>query len=233
MDRPLTHVPAFIPPHYSRRLIIATVAVIVIHAAAIYAVLTGLAARVVKELPQALTVEVVRPPPTKPKTIPPPPTKPELQHPEVATIPPPEIQISVPPPPTNAVTVVKPQLHAPPLRPQPQATVQPPPTAPPKAAVQPTGATPLGATHTKPPYPPLALRLNEEGTVVLAIDVGTDGRVTGTSVVTSSGHDDLDQAAQNWVQEHWRYKPATVSGQPVATRVRASIVFNVKDAGSG
>ncbi|HFC8518601.1 TPA: energy transducer TonB [Neisseria weaveri] len=57
-------------------------------------------------------------------------------------------------------------------------------------AVKATGSIP------RPPYPPLSLENEEEGTVVLKVMVAPDGKVTNVRVAKSSGFKRLDSAAQ-------------------------------------
>jgi protein TonB len=67
----------------------------------------------------------------------------------------------------------------------------------------------------KPPeYPFLSMRLNEQGKVVLRVELAGDGRVASAEVMASSGHQRLDQAALEAVKT-WRCKPATRDGQAV------------------
>jgi protein TonB len=57
--------------------------------------------------------------------------------------------------------------------------------------------------------------MGEQGTVRLDVHVGTDGGVIDVQVRQSSGSPSLDRAATDAVRK-WRFKPATVDGQPVA-----------------
>jgi protein TonB len=84
-------------------------------------------------------------------------------------------------------------------------------------------------THTIPPYPPLALRLGEQGRVRLHLTISADGVVTEASIVRSSGYGDLDQAAQAWVTAHWRYQSAIRGGAAVPSSADAEVVFDLKN----
>ncbi|HEU0095635.1 MAG TPA: TonB family protein, partial [Rhizomicrobium sp.] len=64
-------------------------------------------------------------------------------------------------------------------------------------------ATAIRATHTIPPYPPVALRMGAEGRVTLRLTVLPDGRVGQADIVDSSGRQDLDEATQQWIVGHW------------------------------
>lgn len=95
------------------------------------------------------------------------------------------------------------------------------PVVPDRAAV---GIT---ATHTVPPYPPIARRLGVEGKVTLRLTVTPEGRVSEADVVTSSGRDDFDQTAQQWITAHWIYKPALANGVPVVSKALATVTFSL------
>jgi len=82
-------------------------------------------------------------------------------------------------------------------------------------------------THTVPPYPPIARRMGAEGKVTLRLTVSTEGKVTAAEVVTSSGRDDMDQGARQWIMAHWVYKPALDDGVPVIGHVLATVNFNL------
>ncbi len=79
-------------------------------------------------------------------------------------------------------------------------------------------------------YPPIAIRLNMEGTVVLGFTVTPQGTVTDVKVVSSSGHDALDQAAVACAAQ-WQYKPAMQNGQPVAVSWKATVKYALADSG--
>lgn len=105
-------------------------------------------------------------------------------------------------------------------------TRQPPPTAtaPDRAAAA------IAETHTSPPYPTIARRLGMQGKVMLRLTVQPNGAVGSAEVLTSSGRQDLDQAAVQWITGHWTYQPAIRDGVPVAARVMAAVQFSLADA---
>jgi protein TonB len=86
---------------------------------------------------------------------------------------------------------------------------------------------PLSATHTIPPYPPMAVRLGYEGNVRLRIAVDERGNVVSADVLSSSGHTDLDEAAIGWVKTHWRYEPARQNGTAVPATTNAVVTFRL------
>ncbi|MFO0233172.1 MAG: energy transducer TonB [Burkholderiales bacterium] len=68
--------------------------------------------------------------------------------------------------------------------------------------------------NAAPPYPAAARRLGEQGEVRLDVHVGADGAVLDVQLRVSSGSPTLDRAAIDTVRR-WRFRPATVDGQPV------------------
>ena len=75
-----------------------------------------------------------------------------------------------------------------------------------------------------PPYPRKSRRLGEQGTVVLAVDISTQGNASQVIITTSSGHPRLDQAALETVLK-WRFVPGKKSGVPQKMCVNIPINF--------
>ncbi len=71
------------------------------------------------------------------------------------------------------------------------------------------------AGNTAPGYPSSARRMGEQGQVRLDVHVGADGAVIEVQLRESSGSAALDRSAMEAVRK-WRFRPATVDGQPVA-----------------
>ena len=90
-----------------------------------------------------------------------------------------------------------------------------------------TDIRPIQKTRSLPPYPKESIRLKEEGTVTLAVTVGTNGAVSQASVFKPSGHPRLDVAAAEYVKSHWRWHPATRAGKPVTTNTRVAVHFKL------
>lgn len=78
-----------------------------------------------------------------------------------------------------------------------------------------------------PPYPGIALRRGQEGTVWLYVLVDEAGNPIQVRVDRSSGHRVLDNAARKQVLERWRFRPAQRDGQAVAAWGRVPIAFHV------
>ena len=79
----------------------------------------------------------------------------------------------------------------------------------------------------QPAYPPVALENGEEGTALLRLVIGTDGRAYGAHVARSSGSPRLDAAAVK-AMDGAHFNPARFRGRPVWAAARRSIVFTVK-----
>lgn len=87
----------------------------------------------------------------------------------------------------------------------------------------------LQALNSPPPaYPPQAVRENLTGVVELEILVGVDGKPIDVSIVRSSGHRLLDQAAIRVVKSRWTFQPAMSNGQPIQARGRVPIEFKLQ-----
>ena len=89
---------------------------------------------------------------------------------------------------------------------------------------------PVMRTHTLPPYPPLSVRLNEQGTTLMQVQITTEGTVEDCKVINSSSSERLDTAACEYVKRVWRWQPPTNNGQPVAARTMATVVWDLKNA---
>jgi protein TonB len=77
-----------------------------------------------------------------------------------------------------------------------------------------------------PEYPSIARQAGMSGKVLLALQVGTDGRVRRVQILESSVMFDSAavQAARQWV-----YTPATSDGHPVVVWVRQAVSFVLRD----
>jgi protein TonB len=142
--------------------------------------------------------------------------------------PPPPPDLVKPPPPVAIV----PEFTVATAPPPPVTTVaKPPPAPPPKAAVASSDPLrPVMRTHTLPPYPPISVRLNEQGTTLMEVHITTEGNVDDCKVVQTSSSDRLDQAACDYVKTRWRWQPPTNQGTPTAVSTRVSVKWDLRDA---
>ncbi len=79
-------------------------------------------------------------------------------------------------------------------------------------------------TNDPPVYPPAAVAEQRQGRVLLKVDVDTEGRAVRVEVLRSSGHLDLDAAAQAAVKQ-WRFSPALEDEQPVTQTIAVPVRF--------
>lgn len=212
---------SYVEPRDSGRRVTGMVVVIAFHIALGYALLEGLARKIVEVARSPLDTKIIEevkpPPPDKP--LPPPP---KLATPPPPYIPPPEISIQAPAtgPTITVVTQVKPPAPVPPpARP-------PPPPAKPREPVK-TAAVVDARACEKPIYPSASLRANETGVVLLSFLIDTDGKVLEGKVARSSGYRRLDEAALNGLSL-CKFKPATVDGRPERSLARIEYEWKIE-----
>jgi len=153
-----------------------------------------------------------------------PPAAEETPPPPPAT-PPPQPAVTAPVP-VVALAVTQ-TMSAPPPVPQPSAAKAAPSAAPAVVAKGPENVGDLSAqvVFRKPIRVPLeSRRQHEEGVVVLAVLLSTDGRVANISIASSSGFPRLDEAALEAVSD-WRWSPLVRGGEPVMVRGMVRIPF--------
>lgn len=86
-------------------------------------------------------------------------------------------------------------------------------------------SAPVPVFSPDPEYSPEARDEGYQGTVVLTVIVGPDGRVHNPRVIRAVGQG-LDEKAVEKVMT-WRFKPATKCGNPVAVEVRIEVEFKL------
>ena len=216
---------AYADQKMSGNRITALIIVALIHIVLGYLLVTGLAYEAVKNAVQKVTTVDIKQEEKKPPPPPPPPKQKDVAPPPVA----PPVKINVAPTPPQIQTVVTPPPVAPQIVLAPPAPVPapPPPAAPkgPSSAAQPRGA--IGSWATTDDYPARALREERQGTTGFRVTVGTDGRVTGCTVTSSSGSPDLDAATCTNVSRRARFKPALQDGQPTTGSFASRIVWQI------
>lgn len=86
----------------------------------------------------------------------------------------------------------------------------------------------LGGAHSPhPPYPDLARKRGQEGTVNVRCEVDAQGKVTAVSLAKSSGFKLLDEAALKAVGK-WKFRPGEKDGASVAGSVIVPVQFKLK-----
>lgn len=195
--------------------------VVAIHAVAIFA-LIHVRSHYVRHKEEKLTVVNLTPPPPPPAAqAPPPPARPDVVAPApivpTALAPRPQIQTTPQPLPLSMPVAITP--------PVPPAPAPIPPAAP--STVQ-GGDISAQMVSGKPPrYPVESRRKREQGTVILSLVVGLDGRVATISIAQSSGFARLDDAAKDAVRD-WRWSPIMRDGHPVMVKGVVEIPFVIK-----
>jgi len=189
----------------------------VLHVAAFAsALLVGYEVVAKKEEPR-LTVVDLTPPPPPPADPTPPPPRPDI----VAPIPP--LSIARNPPPVATTPDPPPEQPSP----VPAASSAPPASVPVVATpsiVQDSNLAAKMVSGAPPRYPIESRRKREQGTVLLSVTVGVDGKVSGISVSQSSGFSRLDDAALSAVRK-WRWTPIIRDGRPVMVKGIVEIPF--------
>jgi periplasmic protein TonB len=194
------------------------IAIILLHIFIFWALATGLAQRAIELVAPPIQTDIVQE--ENKKVEPPPPPPPQFEKPPVE-IPPPDVTIDLPAETqqTTAITNVTTQHVAAP----------PPPVA--KAAVR--TAMVIDSKHfpnSEDFYPAASKRLGEEGTPIVHICLGADGKMQAgsPSIATPSGSARLDQGALELVKAGARYiKPAMEDGKPVAACQDLRIKFQM------
>jgi protein TonB len=168
-----------------RRHVVGLSFVVLLHVLVVYALVTGLAKKVVDVVRQPIdtkVIEEVKKPPPPPEIVVPPP--PQMQAPPPPFIPPPEVQIQTPPPTPNVIAAVT-------ATPPPAPTVIAPVQA---APVQQTG--PLSAGVVCPnhktvmgevAFPRDAIRQGiDRGEALIEFTVAPSGAIKDAHVVSAS-----------------------------------------------
>jgi protein TonB len=168
----------------------------------------GLGTDAVQVIVRNIDVAVIEPPPDETK---PPPPPPPVEREPPPFVPPPDISIDVPQA-APAPTAITTQSQA------PTPPAAPLPTSPPKAL--------NSHAVTERDYPPISIRLNEEGRVTVRYLVDAEGNVQDVQITQGSGKARLDAAAIPIVKR-WRFKPALQEGKPVPMWVSAVVVFRL------
>ena len=203
--------------------------VVIMHVLLAYALVSGLAKKVVDKVMVTETKVVEAPPPPPPpppKDLPPPPKN--LPPPPVYVPPPP---VDVPPPPIAAQITTTNVM--PPPAPEPRLA-PPAPPAPPAPAGVVARAARVDATDPscRPDYPAAAARAQATGTSRIRFTVDANGKVTAADVVGSSGptreHRLLDNAAKSALASCPIKVGVDAEGRPVGTQVEVIYTWKLE-----
>ena len=192
--------------------------VIVLHIVLVYALLNGLATKVVQVIQHPIETKIIEP--VKP---PPPPPLPPVQLPPPKFAPPPPP--FVPPPEVNVPTPPQPTIthQAAPVVAQPAPPPAPPAPAPskPVSAEVDVACPNSDQVRSQVVYPKEAQENNVTGDVLIEFVVDPQGHITDERVAKSSEDSSLDRAAFNAVKKF----SCVSQGQPV--RVQVPFTFNL------
>lgn len=211
------------------------VAVVAIHAALGYVLVSGLAATAIEEvfsgpLP---TTEYKDPPP------PPPPTPEPDTQPDAATAPKvytPPVPTPLPPKPnfidtTSELPDISDTIRIPlPPAPTPKPPVMPSPKPP---AFDPVSASPKnspGGWVTTNDYRSNWIRQEMTGTASFRLEIAANGKVTNCTITRSTGHGALDDATCSLISKRARFEPARDgNGEKTAGSYTSSIRWVLPD----
>lgn len=215
MNSTLPRPPAL--PRFSRNTLIVA-GVVAFHVLALWALQSGLMRRAMEIIvPVEMLSEFIEAPQPKPTPpVPPAPVKQPVVKTKEPTRPPtPQpLAIADPTPTPNAPTgVTTPQPPAPPIATPVVVAPPAPPAAPPAPAPAKAQALTDADYLYMPPrtYPVISKRLEEQGTVMVNLEIDADGIPVKAVVTTSSGFDRLDKNALAFFMK-CRFVPYKVDG---------------------
>jgi protein TonB len=212
--------------------------VLALHLLVGWALVTGLAQRMVEvikaPIETKLIEEVKPPPPPPPENLPPPP---KFAPPPPSYVPPPEVVVN--PPPTTAPTITTTTVAPPPAPvtiappPRPEAPPAPPaPPAPRKVAAKPAIANVQACAPKNEDYPPAALRAEATGTTTIRFTVDASGKLASAEVVRSAGpsreHRALDRIALSKLSECTFTAGTDENGKPVGGDFTVNYVWKIE-----
>jgi protein TonB len=210
MEAPSATLRPLQPPVSASSRAVSVVLAVALNVGIIAALVVGLGSEAVKLVIQNIDVAVIKEPPPD-ETKPPPPPPPQTREPP-PFVPPPDINIDIGES-TTTTTAITTQSQA------PAPPAPPAPTSAPKAL--------NSHAVTDRDYPPMSVRLNEEGRVTVRYLVDAEGNVADVQIVNGSGKQRLDAAAIPIVKR-WRFKPALQEGKPVPMWQQAVVVFRLR-----
>lgn len=190
-------------------------AIIALHVFVIWALASGLARRAMELVAPPISADIVEE--VKKQDQPPPPPPPELERPPVE-VPPPDVNIQVPV--ETQSTAIQDVTDKPVARPPPVV----------KSAVAATGISlSKGFPNVDEYYPQSARRMSQEGTALVSICVGPDGKLSKEPTIErSSGTASLDEAALKLAHAgSGRFKPATQEGKPIEACTKLPVKFKL------
>ena len=207
------------------------IVVAVMHVLLGYALVSGLARKVVEVVKAPIETKIIDevkpPPPPPPENLPPPPKN---LPPPPSFVPPPEVQVNTP---QQAPTITTTTVAPPPAAPV-QITAAAPAAAPAPPAPRPQ-ARPAQidmSTCAKPDYPAAATRAEATGVTRIRFTIDGSGQVVKSEITGSSGssreHRLLDRAAMEALSG-CKFKPGTdENGKPAGAFANVEYVWRLE-----
>jgi periplasmic protein TonB len=216
---------AYVDNGSSKEKVVSGIASVLVVGAIGYALITGLAIRIINQPNPPLWLHnYTEPAPPPPKPIPP---RPQTQTTKTTRT----AQVLPPLPPG---TIVLPAGTGPTIL-GPTTTLQgdsgeiilpQPKPADLTAGVRPKGNP--GEWVTTEDYPSSALRSGQEGRSVLQLDIGANGQPAACSVAQSSGSDDLDRTACRLLMRRAHFTPAkNAKGEATTASYTSSVLWRI------
>ena len=216
-----------------RRHLVGITVVILVHALVVWALVSGLAKKVIDVVRAPIetkVIEEIKKPPPPPEIVVPPP--PKMDAPPPPFIPPPEVQIATPPPPQPTITattpvpppvaaVIVPQAPVPTAPPAPPAPLAPPAPPPPKPATVNIGVA--CPTQVKPESPRKAAAEGIEGEVSAKATIKA-GKVIAVEILSSKPRGVYDAAVRTAMMQYG----CSTTGDEVLYATQL-FVFNYKE----
>ncbi|WP_374431051.1 energy transducer TonB [Ideonella dechloratans] len=206
--------------------------VIVLHLLLGWALLSGLARKVVEVVKAPIETKIIEevkpPPPPPPENLPPPPKN---LPPPPAFVPPPEVQVAQPPAPTITTTNVQPPPQEVKISQAPPAVQAPPAPAAPRGA-RPAIADIAACAPKGSDYPVAAARAQATGTTRVRFTVDAEGKLAKAEIVKSAGpsreHRMLDRVAVDKLSE-CKFRPGfDENGHPTGGTFEAEYVWTLQ-----
>lgn len=111
----------------------------------------------------------------------------------------------------------------------PAAATVPTPHSGASSAIAAAAQTPPAyRSNPRPPYPAAMRQRRLTGSVGVRIHISAEGTPTAVDITTPSGHSDFDRTTQSWILQHWRFRPATTNGTPIASSVKTRVDFTLE-----
>jgi protein TonB len=177
-----------------------------LHVVLFYGLMTGLAFKVIKEIPTPFQARILRPPPAR--------ALPPLPAPQLAK---PRIEMAPPYFPPTEGPIDSGDIVAQPLPSTPSGGTETLPQAASRPVLRVPGGPGSGFPNTDDYYPSIAKRMEEQGVATVGVCVSPDGRLTSApTIAQSSGSPRLDEGALQLAKAgSGHYRAATEDGRAV------------------